>query len=90
MFVICVLQRVLIAVCSVIQMVLESVTFVRPVTCLTTQPTTACVSFLFTFVTFTHAIFLSELFRIVPTELLFALNLTKHRDIFSIMSCTFG
>jgi len=74
----------------VIQTVLESVTFVRPVTCLTTQPTTVCVSFLFTFVTSTHAVFLSELFRIVHTELLCALNLTKHGNRFCITSCTFG
>jgi len=42
------------AVCPVIQMVLAAVMFVGSVTCLTTRPTTACVSFLFAVVMTTH------------------------------------
>jgi len=54
MFVFCVCQGVLMAVCPVIQMVLAAVMFVGTVTCLTTRPTTACVSFLFAVVMTTH------------------------------------
>ena len=54
MVVFCVCQVVLTTACTVIQTVQTDVTFVRLVTCFTTQPTNAGVSFLFAVVITTH------------------------------------
>jgi len=79
-------------VCPVIQMVLAGVMFVRLVTYLTTRPTTAGVSFLFTFVISTHVMQYSyqNFFELYPQNFLCALNLTKHGYRFCIACCTFG